>query len=50
MMADLGGMDIPMNAPRGGFNNKRLRERDGDQAADFPSDFVVDEPLNKNAN
>jgi N-acetylglucosamine-6-sulfatase len=50
MMADLGGMDIPMNAPRGGFNNKRLRERDGDKAANFPSDFVVDEPLNKNAN
>ena len=50
MMADLGGMDIPMNAPRGGFNNKRLRERGGDEAANFPSDFVVDEPLNKNAN
>ena len=50
MMADLGGMDIPMNAPRGGFNNKRLRQRDGEQAADFPSDFVVDEPINRNAN
>jgi N-acetylglucosamine-6-sulfatase len=45
MMADLGGMDIPMNAPRGGFNNKRLREREGDEAANFPSDFVVDEPV-----
>ena len=49
-MANLGGMDIPMNAPRGGFNNKRLRQRDGEQAADFPSDFVVDEPINRNAN
>jgi N-acetylglucosamine-6-sulfatase len=50
MMAELGGMDIPMNAPQGGINDKRLRQRDGDQAADFPSDFVVDEPLNQNAN
>jgi N-acetylglucosamine-6-sulfatase len=50
MMADLGGMDIPMNAPAGGFNNKRLLQRDGDKAADFPGDFVVDEPINRDAN
>jgi N-acetylglucosamine-6-sulfatase len=50
MMADLGGMDVPMNAPQGGFNNKRLLQRDGEKAADFPSDFVVDEPINRDAN
>ena len=50
MMANLGGMDIPMNAPRGGYNNKRLLQRDGDKAADFPGDFVVDEPINRDAN
>ena len=43
-------MDIPMNAPRGGFNNKRLLQRDGEKAADFPGDFVVDEPINRDAN
>ena len=42
MMADLGGMEIPMNPPRGNSNNKRLRSRDGDTAADFPSDVVLD--------
>ena len=49
MMAELGGMDIPMNQPAGNSQNKRLRSRDGDQSADFPQDLVVDEPLNKNA-
>jgi len=44
MMADLGGMEIPMNQPRGNSNNKRLRIRGGDTAADFPSDVVLDEP------
>ena len=48
MMAELGGMDVPMNAPRGNSQNIRLRSRGGDSAADFPSDFVVDEPANKN--
>ena len=50
MMADLGGMEIPMNQPMGGFNNKRLRERSGEKAADFPGPMVVDEPINNNAN
>ena len=36
MMAELGGMEIPLNQPAGGFKNKRLRSRGGDQAADFP--------------
>ena len=49
MMAELGGMDIPMNQPRGRSQNKRLRPRHGDHAADFPSDMVVDEAINKNA-
>ena len=49
MMDRLGGMDIPMNQPRGNSQNKRLRPRDGDQSADFPSSLVVDEPINRNA-
>jgi N-acetylglucosamine-6-sulfatase len=48
-MEALGGMDIPLNPPLGGSNNKRLRGRDGDRAADFPGVFVVDEPINRNA-
>ena len=46
MMSDLGGMEIPLNQPSRGSQNKRLRVRNGDRAADFPDDFVVDEPLN----
>ncbi len=49
MMAALGGMDIPMNQPRGNSQNKRLRPRNGDNSSDFPSDLVVDEPINRNA-
>jgi len=49
MMAELGGMDIPMNQPRGSSQNKRLGTRDGDHAADFPKALVVPQPLNKNA-
>lgn len=49
MMDDLGGMQIPLNAPRGGSANKRLRSRGGENAADFPLPFIVDEPLNRNA-
>jgi N-acetylglucosamine-6-sulfatase len=50
MMADLGGLEVPLNPPAGGINNKRLRSRGGDKAADFPDPFVVDEPINTNAN
>lgn len=50
MMADLGGMEIPMNQPAGGINNKRLRGRGGDRAANFPDPFVVDKPINTDAN
>jgi len=49
-MGDLGGMEIPLNQPMGGINNKRLRSRGGDHASDFPSPMVVDEPINDNAN
>ncbi len=44
MMEDLGGMEIPLNAPRGRQQNKRLRGRGGAKAADFPEAFIVDEP------
>ncbi len=49
MMAALGGMDIPMNQPAGNSQNKRLRSRDGDEAADFPKDFVLEQPINTSA-
>ncbi|MFL3659243.1 MAG: sulfatase/phosphatase domain-containing protein [Opitutales bacterium] len=52
MMDELGGMNIPMNPPRGNQQNKRLRGnayhgRSGEQAADFPEAMVVEEPLRK---
>jgi N-acetylglucosamine-6-sulfatase len=50
MMADLGGMDVPLNQPRGGINNKRLRSRGGDHASDFPAALVIDKPINTDAN
>ncbi|WDQ14764.1 sulfatase family protein [Rhodopirellula sp. P2] len=50
MLGDEGGMDIPMNQPRGGSNNKRWAEQGGNTAADFPRAFVVEKPLNTNAN
>jgi N-acetylglucosamine-6-sulfatase len=48
-MQRLGGMDIPLNQPAGGINNKRLRSRGGEKAADFPKPIIVDQPLNQNA-
>ncbi len=50
MLAEKGGMDIPMNQPSGGINNKRWEKRGGDQASDFPAAMIVEEPLNKQAN
>ena len=47
MMAELGGMEIPMNPPRGRQQNKRLRERGGSRGADFPEAFIVDETAQK---
>ena len=49
MMDEMGGMFVPLNQPRGGSQNKRLRSRGGDQAADFPGPLVVDEPIHRNA-
>jgi N-acetylglucosamine-6-sulfatase len=49
MMADLGGMEIPLNPPLGASQNKRLRGRAGDRAADFPAPIVVERPINDNA-
>lgn len=49
MMAELGGMEIPLNAPRGSSQNKRLRQRGGKKAADFPEPMVLDEPVHRNA-
>jgi N-acetylglucosamine-6-sulfatase len=49
MLADEGGMDIPMNKPKGHMSVLRYRKRGGDQAADFPTSFVVDKPKNTNA-
>ena len=50
MMEDLGGMEIPLNAPMGNSSNKRLKSRGGEEAADFPAPLVVEKPLNTNAN
>jgi N-acetylglucosamine-6-sulfatase len=49
MMAELGGMEIPLNQPKGGINDKRLHSRGGDEAVAFPTPMVVDEPLNHDA-
>ncbi len=48
MMAELGGMDIPLNAPRGSSQNKRLQRRGGKTSADFPEHMVLDEPQQRN--
>jgi N-acetylglucosamine-6-sulfatase len=49
MLGDAGGMDIPMNQPRGNSQNKRWEERGGKEAADFPKSIVVEKPLNRQA-
>lgn len=49
-MDALGGMEIPLNAPSPGSNNKRLETRHGRRASDFPAPLVVEEPINFNAN
>ena len=49
MMDELGGLSIPLNAPRGNLQNKRLRGRGGKKAADFPDPLVLDKPQNRNA-
>jgi N-acetylglucosamine-6-sulfatase len=49
MMAELGGMELPLNAPSGFTGNLRLRSRGGTEGADFPATFIVDEPVNREA-
>ena len=49
MLADAGGMDIPMNQPAGRSQNKRWLDKGGRQSADFPKSLVVEEPINKQA-
>jgi N-acetylglucosamine-6-sulfatase len=49
MLGEEGGMDIPMNQPRGSSQNKRWRAKGGPQASDFPNSLVVDEPINRDA-
>ncbi len=44
MMDELGGLEIPLNPPRGNSSNKRLRSRGGQEATDFPEALVVDVP------
>ena len=48
MLGEAGGMQIPLNQPDGGSQNKRW-DRGDDRAADFPSSMRVAEPLNKDA-
>ena len=45
MMDELGGMNIPINPPRGRQQNKRLRDKGGVKSSDFPEALIVDEPL-----
>ena len=49
MLGEAGGMDIPMNQPRGNSQNKRWETHGGNQAADFPESLVVEEPINRQA-
>jgi N-acetylglucosamine-6-sulfatase len=49
MMDRLGGMELPLNAPRGSIQGLRLRSRDGEEAADFPSPLVTDKPERRSA-
>ena len=46
-MEESGAMQIPLNAPSGGSNNKRLRSRGS--SSDFPNRFYVEDPINNNA-
>jgi N-acetylglucosamine-6-sulfatase len=44
---EVGGMEIPLNQPRGGSANLRLKSRS--EPGKFPERMVVDEPVNRNA-
>ena len=49
MLSESGGMDLPMNQPKGNSQNKRWDDVGGQTAADFPAALVVDEPVNRQA-
>jgi N-acetylglucosamine-6-sulfatase len=49
MLADAGGLNIPLNPPSGFSANKRYLKRDGDKASPFPKALVLEEPENTNA-
>lgn len=49
MMAEKGGMSLPLNPPAGGSANKRLAPRAGAKSADFPPEMVVPAPLSQRA-
>lgn len=49
MLGEAGGMDIPMNQPKGNSQNRRWDDVGGEDAAKFPAVIVVDEPTNRNA-
>ncbi|MDP6553606.1 MAG: sulfatase [Pirellulaceae bacterium] len=49
ILGESGGMDIPMNQPKGNSQNKRWSKRGGNASADFPAELVVEEPINRNA-
>ena len=46
-LADVGGMEIPLNQPRGRSQNLRLKDRS--ERGQFPERFIRDEPANRNA-
>lgn len=47
LLEESGGMSIPLNAPSGKSHNLRLRSRA--EPRPFPERFLVDEPVNQNA-
>ena len=49
MLGEEGGLDIPMNQPKGSSQNKRSAQRGGNQANDFPKSMVVDKPIHREA-
>jgi N-acetylglucosamine-6-sulfatase len=49
ILDESGGMNIPLNQPRGNPKDLRYKQRKGQLGADFPDNKVVDEPVNTNA-
>lgn len=49
MMTEMGGDQIPLVQPRNNYQNKRLRSKGGEKAADFPEAMVLDKPEHRDA-